>query len=188
MTPSSVGSLLERYRAYLRMLARTQIEPRLRDKVDLSGVVQQTLLEAFQVMEEFRAREPARQAAWLRQALVNNLRDALRKLTAEVRDIHRERSLEDALERSSARLQLWLADGASAPDDQVSRQEQLLLLAEALETLADDQRLAVERHYLQGEPLSRVAEELGRTPGATAALLYRTLKKLRETLGPLGDG
>jgi RNA polymerase sigma-70 factor, ECF subfamily len=102
MPPSSVGSLLERYRAYLRMLARAQIEPRLRGKVDLSGVVQQTLFEAFQVIEEFRSREPARQAAWLRQALVNNLRDALRKLTAEARDMHRERSLDEAVERSSA--------------------------------------------------------------------------------------
>jgi RNA polymerase sigma-70 factor, ECF subfamily len=187
MPPSSVGSLLERYRAYLRMLARAQIEPRLRDKVDLSGVVQQTLFEAFQSIEEFRSREPARQAAWLRQALVNNLRDALRKLTAEARDMHRERSLDEAVERSSARLELCLAGSGIAPDEEASRHEQLLLLAEALEVLPDDQRLAVERHYLQGEPLSRVAEELGRTTGATAALLYRTLKKLREALGPLGD-
>jgi hypothetical protein len=31
---------LERFRAYLALLARLEVAPRLRDKVDLSGVVQ----------------------------------------------------------------------------------------------------------------------------------------------------
>ena len=36
---------LRRWRDYLSALARVQVDPRLRARIDLSGVIQQTLLE-----------------------------------------------------------------------------------------------------------------------------------------------
>jgi RNA polymerase sigma-70 factor (ECF subfamily) len=175
---------LERFRDYLHLLARLQMGSHLQGKIDLSGVVQQTLLEAHQAREQFRSMDEAQQAAWLRRALANNLTDEIRRLGRLSRDVTLERSLEAALESSSAQLEVWLASTETSPSEQAARNEQLLRLAHALTRLPDDQRLAVEWHHLQGRPLADIAQQLQRTRGAVGALLLRAMKKLRQLLEP----
>ena len=102
----------ESYRAYLHLLARLQVPRSLHAKIDLSGAVQMTLFEAHRSQTELRAQEPG---AWLRQILVHNLTDELRKLGAERRGGGRERSLEQALSESSSRLEALLAADMISP-------------------------------------------------------------------------
>jgi RNA polymerase sigma-70 factor (ECF subfamily) len=173
---------LEGFRDYLNLLARLQLNGKLRGKIDVSGIVQQTLLEAHQALAHVTDRGEAIQAAWLRQILAHNLGDEIRKFTTGARDVDREQSLEAALARSSCRLGAWLAANDSSPSQKAVRQEELLHLAGALTRLPEDQRQAVELHHLQGLPLSDVAEQMSRTKGAVAQLLFRGLKKLRELL------
>ena len=175
---------LERFRAYLGLLARLEVAPRLRDKVDLSGVVQQTLLEAHQglIDDPRQARTEAEAAAWLRSILSHNLADALRKLTARKRDVRLEWSLDSALDQSASRVEQWLAADQSSPSQHAIRQEALLRMAESLASLPEMQRRAIELHHLQGRPLAEIAAELGSTKTAVAGLLHRGLKTLRMRL------
>lgn len=179
---------LEGFRDYLALLARLQLDPRLQGKIDLSGVVQQTLLEAHQEAAKLKRMAEPQRLAWLRRVLANNLADEARRLGTAMRDVGREVSLDAAVEQSSAALEECLASEASAPDRRAIRNEELLRLARALARLPDDQRRAVELHHLQGYPVAEVAQVLGRSGGAVGALLVRGLKRLRQQMAAEGEG
>ena len=180
---SDLGRHLDGFREYLRLLARLQLSARLTGKIDLSGVVQQTLLEAYQAGDGFPS-GAAQQAAWLRRALANNLTDDIRRLGSRGQERVEERSLEQALEASSARLEAWLVSEESTPGRAAVHKEQLARLAGALLELPDDQRVAVELHHLEGQALADVGRRLGRSREAVAGLVFRGLKKLRSLMDP----
>lgn len=179
--PPSIGSKLECFRAYLHLLARGKVDPRLHAKLDISGVVQQTLLEAFQAMQPEGGAQSIK-AAWLRQILTNNLRDEIRKLRGARRDVAREQSLEAGLEESSARLEALIAAPQSSPSQKAQANEQALKLAEALAQLPEAQREAIVLQHWHGWSLAQIAAHLDRTPAAVAGLLHRGLKQLRKSL------
>lgn len=173
---------LERYRPYLMLLLRLQLTPTLRGKVDLSGVVQQTLWEAHQALADAVAKADVEPLALLRRLLSNNLGDELRRAHALKRNIRREQSLEEALQQSSSCLEGFLAARQSTPSLRAERNEELLRMAAALEELPEAQRQAVELHYLRGWTLADIAEQLEKTKPAVAGLLQRGLNHLRQRL------
>ena len=106
--PSQPGFDFDRYRNYLKLLGRLQVSPQFGDKLDVSGIVQETLFEAHQAAATLATAPESARLAWLRRAFGCNLADALRKLGTAARDIRRELHLPDALEQSSTRLEAWL--------------------------------------------------------------------------------
>lgn len=173
---------LAEFRDYLALLARAQLRPLLRGKVEESDVVQQALLEAHRHADQLRGTTSGEQAAWLRQILARQLANQVRDHQRERRDVRRERSLEQAVEQSSTRLEAWLAAEQSSPSERAERNERLLALASALANLPEAQREAVEMRYLRNLSLNEIAAQMERTPGAVAGLLHRGLDALRQRL------
>lgn len=178
------GRGLDRFRDYLRLLARLHFGPALQAQMDPSDLVQQTLLEAQQALGQFRGVTDAALAAWLRQILSRNLADAARAAGRAKRDVARERSLEQALDQSSARLEGWLAADQTSPSEHAVRAERLTQLAEAIAGLPEPQREAIVMRHLEGRSLAEIAEYVGRTEAAVVGLLQRGLRHLRERLEP----
>jgi RNA polymerase sigma-70 factor (ECF subfamily) len=182
MNPLVEGPALERYRNYLRMLARLHLDPRLQGKLEPSDVVQQTLLQAYQARDQFRGRTDAELAGWLRQILAHHLANLVRDFGRDRRDVARERSLEAALAQSSARLEAWVAAEQSSPSQKAEQQEQAIRVAEALAQLPEAQREALVLQHWQGWSLDDIGKQLGRSPAAVAGLIKRGIKQLRLLL------
>ncbi|MBI4606537.1 MAG: sigma-70 family RNA polymerase sigma factor [Planctomycetes bacterium] len=142
-----LGRLLELYRSYLKLLARSQIGQALGRKLDPSDLVQETFLEACRDFQRFGGRSEKELLAWLRRIQTRNLIDHLRgSWPGKAGRGHRE-SLEVLLERSSTSLHEALARGISSPSAQAARREQSVLLADVLEGLPEDYRdVMVLRH------------------------------------------
>jgi RNA polymerase sigma-70 factor (ECF subfamily) len=179
--------VLERYRDYLHLLARLQLAPRLRAKLDASDIVQQTLLAAHEHREQFRGRTEAELAGWLRTILANTLAASARHFAAEARDLGREQAVRASLDESSARLEAWLAADESTPSQCVMREEELVRLAGALARLPAEQREAIELHHLKGCPITEVAAVMKRTKSSVMGLLFRGQKKMRQLLREAGE-
>ena len=173
---------LERFRAYLRLLARVRFPALLQAKIDPSDIVQQTLMNAHRAADQFHGRTLAEQTAWLRRIFANTLANAIRDFTREMRDVGMERSLQASLNESSARIEAWLAADHTPPVEAVERNEQLLLLADHMAELPEVQREVLLLRYCEGWSLAAIAKHLGRTRPSVASLLRRGLTVLKERL------
>jgi len=181
--PEPLARLLETYRNYLRLLARTWMDASLRGKADASDLVQETLFKAHQRFGQFRGATEPEIAAWLRQILARNLADFARKFrSAEARALSRERSLEDELERSSLALGRMLAAGGNSPSQSAARRELSVVLADALADLPEDYREVLVLRNLQELDWDEVARRMHRSHGAVRMLWARALKQLRPLI------
>jgi len=180
--PGKLGELLERYRSFLTLKARQQLPQRVTTRVSASDVVQHTVTEALKSFAQFVGQTEAEFSAWIKRIHQHNLQDVLRKhLYAEGYAVGKERPFDDGEATASF---CWREPAAkqSTPSQRVIRAENALRLAQIIESLPPSQGEAIRLRHLEGWPVDRIAEHLGRTTAATAGLLKRGLDALRRKM------
>jgi RNA polymerase sigma-70 factor (ECF subfamily) len=179
----SLGALLELYRNYLHLLARTQIDLHLRGRASPSDVVQGAFLQACANFGQFRGQSEQELLAWLRRILVNTLAQLVEKqVKARKRDVRREVSMDRLvhnLENSSSAFDAALASPRSSPSVQAERRELAALVADQLAQLPASYREVIVLRNLEGLSFEEVAKHMGRSAGAVRILWLRALDRLR---------
>ena len=184
---SAAETLVERYRSWLLMLARVQIDARYQGKFDASDIVQQTMFEAVRDISQFRGDSAGELAAWLRTILSHTLGHEFRRYGGtEKRDVSREVSIEQSLTQSSMNLRAVLAGNDTGPIDRAIRDEQEVVLAEVLERLPDDYRTVIMLRNIEGYSHEEVAQRMDRQVGAVRMLWVRALARLKKELDVSG--
>lgn len=169
-------------RSFVATAARCHLQRGLQAKVDASDVAQQSLLEAHRGFDRFAGETPAEWLAWLKQIVAHNALDAAKhhRGTAK-RDAGREVPLAVHADASGG----WHeqpVDPASSPSGRAIRWEQELLLAAALESLAEDHREVLFLRNIERLPFEEVARRMGRSSGACRMLWMRAIAGLRNVL------
>jgi len=164
----ALNDLFTRYLPSLRRWARGRLPKWTRDLRDTDDLVQETLVQTLKHIDDFQPRHEGALQAYLRQALVNRVRDEVRRVnrhgvTAEIQDEHAASDaspLEEAIGRE-ALTRYEQAMGRLRPEEReviIARvelgQSYQQIAAGHHKASADAARMAVSR------ALVRLAEEM----------------------------
>lgn len=187
LPPGERTQWLMQYQPWLRLLARHEVHQRFARKFDPSDVVQQTMLAAWQGWDRLEADDDRGRLAWLREILAHQLARHVRHFQGvQKRDIRREVSFQDDLDRSAARLENLIPGRDPSPSAVAMVSERTRLLAQVLEELPEDYREVIMLRNLEDLPHAEVAVRMGRSEAAVRMLWLRALAALNEALGKLG--
>ncbi|REK15731.1 MAG: RNA polymerase factor sigma-70 [Planctomycetota bacterium] len=184
----AIGRLLELYRNYLTVLATTQFDRRLRQRVSPSDLVQDALLAAHRDFRQFNGDSERQFLAWLRQILIHCLHHAIdMHVKAKRRDVRCEVSIDQAataLDRSAMNLAEMLPDRAPSPSAPLRARERAVTVANRLAGLRPAYREVIIMRNLQGLSFDEIAQRMDRNSGAVRMLWLRAVEKLKHAAAP----
>ncbi len=165
---AALDELCSRYLPRLRRWAHGRLPSWARGSLDTQDLVQDTLTHAVQRIATFEPRHEAAFQAYLRQALMNRVRDEIRRA--------QRRPAADPLDTSRP-------SPDPSPLEQAIGQEALERYEAALQRLRPEAREAIILRIEIGLPYSEIAEALGRPSEAAAYMaVSRALVRLAEEM------
>ncbi len=179
------NSLVEQYGDPLGGHLRRRLGRRMRAKVDVEDLVQETFLRAFQSIRQFGGGSTRSFRRWLFTIADHVVYDQARRLKARGAargEVSLERGAGSG-EGEPMRLDEVLAASVRSPSQAMRRDERFDRLKEVLGSLAPDHSRVIFLARVQGLPIKEVARKMERTPEATSMLLLRALLKLKAAFG-----
>ena len=163
---AALNRLFERHLPPLRRWASGKLPRWARDIADTTDLIQETILETLKRLDTFQYRGDGALQAYLRQGVVNRIRNELRKLA--IRGTHRQ-------------LESAVPDEGTSPLEAAIRQQTLERYDAVLQQLTSDEREAVVSRLEFGLSYGEIAAVLGKpSPDAARMLVVRSLVKLAE--------
>ena len=165
------------YQATSQSVYRT-IRSMVRDEHLALDIQQNVYVQAFTHLEQLE--DETTFLPWLRAIAVNETRRVFRKQTPILfTDLVREDG-SDVPEVPDLRPE-------SCPELQAEQKETAELVQEILGSLTDSQRLLVGMYYYEQIPVTRIAEDLGVSPGTVKTQLSRSRKKVETRVKELEE-
>jgi RNA polymerase sigma factor (sigma-70 family) len=164
----ALEQLFARHLKPLQRWASGRLPQWARDLADTDDLVQDTLLQTFKRIEQFEPRRVGALQAYLRQAVLNRMRDELRRKGRQP----------DATDLDNLE-----ADRAESPLEQAIGRETVERYERALERLTPQEREAIIARIEMGYSYDELAEALGKpTADAARKAAQRALVRLVDEM------
>ena len=164
----ALDRLFARHLRPLQRWASGRLPKWARDLADTDDLVQDTLLQTFKRIGDFEPRRVGALQAYLRQAVVNRLRDELRR---------------KGRRPESADLDSVQLESAESPLEEAIGREAVELYEQALQRLKPEEREAIIARVEMDYSYEELAQVLGRpTPDAARKAAQRALVRLAEEM------
>jgi RNA polymerase sigma-70 factor (ECF subfamily) len=174
-SPQALGRLLDGFRLLLMAEANRNLPGELRGKGGASDLVQETLLEALRDFGQFQGATEKEFLRWLSRILAHNVANFVDRFTTGKRDIALEIVTADSwVSRHQA---AGAKNGGPSPSELASQREEQELFRQALDRLADEDRMVI---YLRHQDWTFL--EIGSRLGITKEAARKRFGRAVETL------
>lgn len=176
--------LVEPHRVRLESVVASLLGNRLRQRVDVDDVLQDTLLRAYLGLKDLRWEGEAAFSRWLCAIATHVIQDLGRQHSAvKLGGLKLEVPLlSSGLGGAGAHEPAMVADGTS-PSKAAIRNERFDRLSRALESLSPRHREVLLLAHIRRLPLEEVGKRLGCSKHAAGMLLVRARRELKTAFG-----
>lgn len=184
---AATNRLLERHREALRRMADMRLDPKIRQRVDASDIIQDVMIEANRRLQKYLENPVMPFHLWLRQMTTDRIIDAHRRHRVSKKrsvDLEQAPVVAANLDHSSINLGAQISDGELTPAAAAIQNELQRKFEEAVDEMDDiDQEIIVMRHF---EKLTNqeVAQVLELSEPAASMRYLRAMRRLREKFSP----
>ena len=177
---SAFDELFALHQAQLRSFVAMRLDHRVRLRVDVSDVVQDTQLEAYRRFNDYYDRQPMPFGIWLRKNAYERVLNVRRDhMVAKCRSMEREQRLDGS---PSGLLAKTIAHNLSTPSERVAKLEFHRQVTEVIEMLPDGDREILLMRNVDGLSHQQIAQVLDINATASRKRYARALMKLEKLL------
>jgi RNA polymerase sigma-70 factor (ECF subfamily) len=166
----ALNAVFESYGERLLALIRLRLGPSLRTKLESRDLMQQTLIKAFQHIDQFEGSGERSLMGWLGAIACNEIRNQARYFRSDGRDARQEGPIEEAASLHARQLRTEVS--------RIHLREQTRRLEQAMERLAESHREVLLLRRFEELTFPQIGELLGKSPDACRMLYARALAAL----------
>ena len=176
--------ILVQMRDYLELMANKHMDFSLQDKAGPSDLVQQSMAQVYEKIDQFRGSTEAEFRGWLKAIVINEMKKIQRTFLTGKRNVGRENSIQANTAADRTDLPL---DKNLTPSSAAIAAENIQHFYRILDQLPNDYARVIRLRSIEQLAFEDIAQQMNRSYNAVTKLWYRAVLKFEELLRESGD-